>query len=104
MSAEVQKSTPAKAIEVGPAIRSVRLVHSTPFNGTEADSIRMGPGQCSRYYAARIEADGQAVAITTNQRADGLVFERDWHDRADSNKLKSERVFVAWSNIRCVVY
>lgn len=104
MSAEVQKQPAAKVIAMGPAVRSVRLVHSTPFAGTESETIRMEPGLCTRYYAARLEADGQAVAITAGQRADGMVFERDWHDRADSNKLKSERIFVAWSNVRCVVY
>ena len=104
MSAEVQKQ-PAETKPPPPTqpIKSLRLVNSAPFNGREEESIRMGVGHCTRYWAARLEADGSAVPISANQRADGLLLECDRHNRV-TNKAETERIFVAFSNIRCVVY
>lgn len=103
MSAEVQKQTSKSEAAAAPAIKSIRLVQSAPFNGREEESIRMGVGQCTLAVAARIESDGTAVAIGPNQRADGLLLECLRHDRV-TLKTFTERIFVAWSNIRCVVY
>lgn len=103
MSAEVQK--PAHKIEAPLAqrIRSVRLIESAPFAGTESTTIQMEPGKCDRVYAARMESDGTAVAIEKGQRSDGLVFEREWIDR-NTNQKRLERIFQYSSNVRCVVY
>lgn len=83
-------------------ITSVRLKDSVPFGGREETTIIVTAGKCDRVFAARMEADGSAVAIDKAQRSDGLVFERDF---APVGKDKqTERIFQAWANIRCVVY
>lgn len=82
---------------------SVRLKDSVPFGGREETTIIVTHGKCDRIFAARMEADGSAVAIDKAQRSDGLVFERDFTP-AGSKEQRVERIFQAWANIRCVVY
>lgn len=104
MSAEVQKQATKPEVITHQRIQSVRFVESVPFGGTETTNVSIGLGKCDRIFAARIEADGSAVAIDKQQRADGLVFEREWKDSRDGNKVKLERIFQPWANIRCVSY
>lgn len=101
MSAEVQKQPKIEPLPISQRITSVRFIESVPFGGTESTHVGMGLGKCDRIYAARIEADGSAVAIDKGQRADGLVFEREYRD---GQTRKLERIFQAWANIRCVSY
>lgn len=84
-------------------ITSVRLKDSVPFGGREETTIIVAPGKCDRVFAARMEADGSAVAIDKAQRSDGLLFERDWMP-VGAKERQTERIFQAWANIRCVVY
>ena len=84
-------------------ITAVRFVNSVQFGTTEATFITMGAGKCDRVFAARIEADGTAVAIDKGQRADGLLFERD---RTDTNTRTAitDRAFTPWVNISGINY
>ena len=98
------KTQPQEGLIPSPnRIRSARFVLSVPFCGKEMDYAVVGPGHAASITPARIEADGSPVPVLASQRSDGLVLEREYVDRLD-NKTKTERVFVGWANIRCVVY
>ena len=84
-------------------IASVRFVDSVPFGGAgEAMGVEVGT-TAEFVVPARHEADGSPVTIAANQRADGLLLSRRYHDRV-RNRATVERVFVPWSNVRGVKY
>lgn len=77
---------------------SVAFVNSIPFNN-EAMSAQVGQGKADSITPARMEADGTAVAIDKNQRADGLLIRQRRHDRV-RNTYVVDQCFVPWSNVR----
>lgn len=103
MSAEVVKQSKAESAAPSRPVVALRFVESVPFGGTEATFADLSPGKSNRVASARIEADGSVVAISSGQRSDGMLLERDWTDRVD-NRKRTERVFVPWANIRAVIY
>jgi hypothetical protein len=80
---------------------SVAFVDSIPF-GNESMSVQIGRN-CDSITPARMEADGSAVAIDKNQRADGLLIRQRRHDRV-RNVFVVDQCFVPWSNIRGLQY
>lgn len=82
-------------------LTSVAFVASIPF-ANEAMSVQVGRNADS-ITPARMEADGSAVAIDKNQRADGLLVKQRKHDRA-RNVFVVEQCFVPFANIRGAQY
>lgn len=80
---------------------AVFFVESVYFNG-EQSSAAVGRNTDS-IAPARLLPDGSAVAIDTNQRADGLVLTKKTHNLATHEK-HIKRCFVPFANIRCLEY
>lgn len=74
---------------------------SAPFAG-EVMSVSVNLN-CESIVAARLEADGRAIAISEGQRADGIMFRRKVHDRL-KNITYISQCFVPWANVRGLTY
>lgn len=77
------------------------FVNSVVFDG-EKQSVSVGLTVDS-IQPARLEGDGQAVAVAANQRADGLLLKRKVHNLNTHARVVSQ-TFVPFANVRSLQY
>ena len=105
MNPQVETGSAAKAKEpdyrAQTKLTGAYFVESISFGG-ETTSANVGRNADS-IAAARLEADGSAVAVGPNQRADGLLLRRRHRNTASNERLVLQ-CFVPFANVRCLAY
>lgn len=80
---------------------SAHFVNAVPFDGVvQSASV---PRNADSIVPARLEPDGTAVAISSGQRADGILIRRRVTVRSNNTKLLAQS-FVPWANISGLQY
>lgn len=87
-------------------IVAVRFVNSIPFNN-ESISVHIsnvnGIGTADSILPSRLVSDGTPKLLEGNDRADGLLVTRSYHDRVRNTSM-TEAVFVPMANVKGIVY
>lgn len=92
---------PTEVVTECTKLATAHFVNAAAFDGVN-QSVSV-PRNADSIVPARLEPDGTAVAISSGQRADGIVIRRKVTVRSNNTKLVVQS-FVPWANISSLQY